>query len=66
MRLLQVGKALAGVGTLGGGGLYLYCNQHILRGGPPVEAALQPGKNLTCKLCEIEQLSHDTARFRFG
>lgn len=66
MRLLRAGKALAGCGTLAGGGLYLYSNQHLLRGGPPVSCALQPGKNLTCELREVEQLSHDTARFRFG
>lgn len=64
--LLRAGKVFAGVGAFAGGGLYLYSNQHLLRGGPPVSSALQPGKNLTCELREIERLSHDSARFRFG
>jgi hypothetical protein len=66
MQLRRIGKALAGVGTLAGGGLYLYSNQHLLRVGSPVDSALQPGQSLTCELRGIERLSDDTARFRFG
>jgi hypothetical protein len=56
----------AAAGTLSGSGWYLYSNQHLLSGLPPVHSALQPGKSLTCAVREVEQLSHDTKRLRFG
>ena len=66
LRACKKAGLAAAAGTLGGGGWYLYANPHLLSGGPPADSALQPGKSLTCEVREVEQLSADTKRLRFG
>ena len=57
-------KVVIGAGCAGAGGWWL-SNKYGQLAGPPVDGALQPGKGLLCKLREVEQLTHDTSRFRF-
>jgi len=47
-------------------GLYYYNNNRDSSSIPPLSSALQPNQSLQCPLIEKEQLTHDTARFRFG
>ena len=61
LRVLSRVTAVGAVGCVGGGGWYYY-QQNCP---PPVESSLQPGKSLTCKVLEIENLTTDTRRFRF-
>merc|ERR1712153_262159 len=61
LRVLSRVTAVGAVGCAGGGGWYYYQQNRP----PPVESSLQPGKSLTCKVLEIENLTTDTRRFRF-
>ena len=58
----------SGAAALGGWWLYAEAMKHHRKQRrlqlPPVDAALQPNKSLTCRLRSRKTLTHDTACFR--
>jgi len=61
LRALSRVTAVGAVGCAGGAAWYYFEKNRP----PPTHSALQPGKSLSCKLQHVEQLTTDTARFRF-
>jgi hypothetical protein len=68
--MLRGAAAVTGTGVVGIGGWWAYTEAMKLQRKqrkaqlPPVDAALQPNKSLSCRLRSRQTLTHDTARYR--